>query len=116
MQQNRICSKTYQDLIRLQKTEEKLKTIKSDNIICLHSRFFNKDRKRKEERLKHLFGKKADKEEQAILIATQVIEAGMDLSCDVMHTEVSSIYSFLQRAGRCARFEMEKEKFTFMMY
>jgi len=107
---NRIESaqKTYQDLIRLQKTEEKLKTIKSDNIICLHSRFFNKDRKRKEERLKHLFGKKADKEEQAILIATQVIEAGMDLSCDVMHTEVSSIYSFLQRAGRCARFEMEK--------
>ncbi len=107
---NRVESaqKIYQDLIKLRKTNERIKAIKSENIICLHSRFFNEDRKRKEEKLKHLFGKKADKEEHAILIATQVIEAGMDLSCDVMHTEISSIYSFLQRAGRCARFENEE--------
>ena len=107
---NRVESaqKVYSDLIELRKKNEKLKAIKKENIICLHSRFFNKDRKIKEDKLKMLFGKKADKNEQAILIATQVIEAGMDLSCDVMHTEISPIYSFLQRAGRCARFEMEK--------
>lgn len=106
---NRVESaqKIYRDLIEMRKDDEKLKSIKFDNIICLHSRLFNKDRKNKEKKLKKLFGKSANKAEQAILISTQVIEAGMDLSCDVMHTEISPINSFLQRAGRCARFEME---------
>jgi CRISPR-associated endonuclease/helicase Cas3 len=81
------------------------KGIKKENIICLHSRFFDKDRKEKEEKLKNLFGKGST--ENAILISTQVIEAGMDISCDTMHTEISPINSFLQRAGRCARFENE---------
>jgi len=79
--------------------------IKRENIICLHSRFFDKDRKEKENKLKILFGR--DSKESAILISTQVIEAGMDISCDVMHTEISPVNSFLQRAGRCARFENE---------
>lgn len=107
---NRVeyAQKIYQDLIETRKANEKAQAVNSENIICLHSRFFNEDRKIKEEKLKNLFGKKANKEEQAILVATQVIEAGMDLSCDVMHTEISSIYSFLQRAGRCARFENEE--------
>lgn len=72
-------------------------------VICLHSRFFDKDRKEKEFQLKELFGKEAN-DESVILIATQVIEAGMDISCEVMHTEISPINSFLQRVGRCARF------------
>lgn len=75
------------------------------NVICLHSRFFNDDRKKKEKDIKRLFGKKSN--ESAILISTQVIEAGMDISCDVMHVEISPINSFLQRAGRCARWESE---------
>jgi CRISPR-associated endonuclease/helicase Cas3 len=79
--------------------------IEENNIICLHSRFFDKDRKEKETKLKQLFGKGSS--ENAILISTQVIEAGMDISCDVMHTEISPVNSFLQRAGRCARFENE---------
>jgi CRISPR-associated endonuclease/helicase Cas3 len=81
------------------------KIFPKDNIICLHSRFFNKDRKEKEAKLKKLFGKNS--KENAILISTQVIEAGMDISCDVMHTEISPVNSFLQRAGRCARFKSE---------
>jgi len=105
---NRVetAQKLYNDLITLQGFET-LGGLKEENIICLHSRFFDKDRKEKEKRLKGLFGKKADKKEQAILIATQVIEAGMDISCEVMHTEISPINSFLQRAGRCARFKGE---------
>ena len=75
------------------------------NIICLHSRFFDDDRKKKEEELKRLFGKES--KENAILISTQVIEAGMDISCDTMHVEISPINSFLQRAGRCSRWEGE---------
>ncbi|MFW5983134.1 MAG: CRISPR-associated helicase Cas3' [bacterium] len=75
------------------------------NIICLHSRFFDEDRKKKEQQLKILFGK--ENGEDAILISTQVVEAGMDISCDTMHLEISPINSFLQRAGRCARWENE---------
>lgn len=86
---------------------ENLSGLKAENIICLHSRFFDSDRKNKENRLKALFGKNSDSTEHAILISTQVIEAGMDISCSVMHTEISPINSFLQRAGRCARFENE---------
>jgi CRISPR-associated endonuclease/helicase Cas3 len=77
--------------------------LKKSNVICLHSRFFDEDRKKKEKDLKRLFGK--DNSESAILISTQVIEAGMDISCDIMHVEISPINSFLQRAGRCARWE-----------
>ena len=73
------------------------------NIVCLHSQFFDDDRKQKESDLKRLFGKENAK--SAILISTQVIEAGMDISCDKMHLEISPINSFLQRAGRCARWE-----------
>ncbi len=97
----------YRDLMQIKSNHLKLKSIRKENIICLHSRFFDKDRKSKESQLKSLFGKEADKNEQAILIATQVVEAGMDLSCDTMHTEISPINSFLQRAGRCARFKNE---------
>lgn len=106
---NRVEStqKIYQDLIELKKEgNPNLKEINTKNIICLHSRFFNSDRKQKENKLKSLFGK-TSLADSAILVATQVIEAGMDLSCDVMHTEVSPINSFLQRAGRCARFADE---------
>lgn len=82
-----------------------LQGLEKPDIICLHSRFFDDDRKNKEEKLKQLFGKNNGK--SAILISTQVIEAGMDISCDTMHVEISPINSFLQRAGRCARWEGE---------
>lgn len=85
-----------------------LKKIKSENttLLCIHSRFFDSERKQQELKIKEYFGKDSNKQ-NAILIATQVIEAGMDISCDVMHTEISPINSFLQRAGRCARFGNE---------
>lgn len=73
-------------------------------LICLHSRFFDKDRKVKEKRLKEVFGKGKAKKGNAILIATQVVEAGIDISCEVMHCEVAPINALLQRMGRCARY------------
>lgn len=86
---------------------------KETNVICIHSRFFGSGRKTKEEMIRNLFGRgsKAD----AILVATQVIEVGIDISCNVMHTEISPINSFLQRIGRCARFEDEKGKIFIYM-
>lgn len=101
---NRVetAQKLYKDIINYEHI-----TIEKSNIVCLHSRFFDKDRKNKEEKLKKLFGKKSNPKEHAILISTQVIEAGMDISCSVMHTEISPVNSFLQRSGRCSRFANE---------
>ncbi len=97
---NRIetAQKIFLDIVK-KKTE-------ATEVICLHSRFFDSDRKKKEQLVKAYFGKHS-KKRNVILVATQVIEAGMDISCDVMHTEISPVNSFLQRAGRCARFENE---------
>lgn len=75
-------------------------------VILLHSRFFRHDRHRKEERLRELFGKAA--RSNAILVATQVVEAGVDISCESLHTELCPINSLVQRAGRCARFVGER--------
>ncbi len=74
-------------------------------LILLHSRFFKEDRRNKEEELRSLFGKSAGS--SAILVATQVVEAGLDISCDHLHTELCPMNALVQRAGRCARFEGE---------
>lgn len=79
---------------------------KEGKTICLHSRFFDSDRKKIEGLVKNYFGRDSF-EEDVILVSTQVIEAGMDISCDTLFTEISPINSFLQRAGRCARFAYE---------
>ncbi|MGH7960977.1 MAG: CRISPR-associated helicase Cas3', partial [Candidatus Binatia bacterium] len=74
-------------------------------LLLLHSRFFKEDRHVKEEQLRSLFGKGATG--PAILVATQVVEAGLDLSCEHLHTELCPMNALVQRAGRCARFAGE---------
>ncbi|HRO86215.1 MAG TPA: CRISPR-associated helicase Cas3' [Niabella sp.] len=99
----------YNQLATHKKNSNDDDAIENTQLICLHSRFFDYDRKEKEKQLKSLFGKDAN-DQSVILISTQVIEAGMDISCEVMHTEISPISSFLQRAGRCARFSNQTGK------
>jgi CRISPR-associated endonuclease/helicase Cas3 len=77
----------------------------SIDVMLLHSRFFKEDRRRKEERLRTLFGRNSNG--QAILVATQVVEAGLDISCEHLHTELCPMNALVQRSGRCARFEGE---------
>lgn len=101
-----ICNRV-ESAQKIFKEVEKIKDSKT-KLICIHSRFYDRDRKAKEKQLKELLGKKKKNATvDLILIATQVIEAGMDISCEVMHTEISPANSFLQRIGRCARFENE---------
>lgn len=96
--------KIYSELKSIIKKEEF-----NIDIILIHSRFLDKDRSVKEERIKDLF-KKDNNSSNVILISTQVIEVGIDITSDIMHTEISSIDSFLQRIGRCARYQNEKGK------
>ncbi|OQB73556.1 MAG: CRISPR-associated endonuclease/helicase Cas3 [Deltaproteobacteria bacterium ADurb.Bin135] len=88
--------------------EEVCSKVNSDTmVILLHSRFLKEDRKKKEEAVERFFGKNRKEGESVILIATQVVEVGLDITCEVMHTEIAPASSILQRAGRCARFEGE---------
>lgn len=74
-------------------------------ISLLHSRFYKEDRDQKEKEIKAQFDtpQKEYRGPRRILIATQVIEVGLDITCDIMHTEISPASSLLQRSGRNAR-------------
>lgn len=75
----------------------------------LHSRFYQSDRNDKEERLRNEFHKDRTirTENSVIFVSTQVIEVGLDITCDVLHTELAPANAVLQRAGRCARYAGE---------
>jgi CRISPR-associated endonuclease/helicase Cas3 len=68
----------------------------------LHARFFAPDRTTKQANLDARFGRKS--RGPAILITTQVVEAGIDITSDHLHTELCPMNALVQRAGRCARF------------
>ncbi len=71
-------------------------------VLLAHSRFYDEDRARKEEAITALFSRDANNG-PAILVATQVVEVGLDISCDTLLTELAPVDSLIQRAGRCAR-------------
>jgi CRISPR-associated endonuclease/helicase Cas3 len=67
-------------------------------IILLHSRF------RREDRQKHLDDALADPTGAgSIVVSTQVIEAGVDVSATTLFTELAPWASLVQRFGRCNR-------------
>lgn len=79
-------------------------------IRLLHSRFLQADRQGKEEEIRREFGKDTSKRQirSLILVATQVVEVGLDITCDRLHTEIAPANAVLQRAGRCARYPGEE--------
>lgn len=78
-------------------------------VILLHSRFLTAERNTIEERIRQLFGKEGDRQTgSAIVVATQAIEVGVDMSCQALHTELAPANAIIQRAGRCARYAGEK--------
>jgi len=77
-------------------------------VLLLHSRFLPEDRQRIEGEIRRLFGKDDDGSRSWIVVATQVVEVGLDITCDTLHTELAPANAILQRAGRCARFPGEE--------
>lgn len=76
-------------------------------VTLLHSRFLPEDRKVKEASLQTIFAEGWQEKDDStcqVLISTQVIEAGINITSEVMHTQLCSMNALLQRAGRCARF------------
>jgi CRISPR-associated endonuclease/helicase Cas3 len=72
--------------------------------LLLHSRFLPKDRQRIEGKIRELFARDNDQNESWIVVATQAIEVGLDITCQTLHTELAPANAILQRAGRCARY------------
>lgn len=77
-------------------------------VLLLHSRFLPEDRQRIESDIRRLFSKDGDPSGSWIVVATQAIEVGLDITCEVLHTELAPANAILQRAGRCARYPGEE--------
>lgn len=78
-------------------------------VCLLHGRFLKEDRQAIEALITREFGKDKGKQTvpSLIVVATQVVEVGLDMSCAVLHTELAPGAAVLQRAGRCARYAGE---------
>ena len=89
-----------------------------DNLICYHSSFIGKDRVKKEEIIRSLFKNSSDRKndernvlgeygfnnsDACVLVSTQVSELSLDISADVMYSEIAPIDSIVQRGGRLNR-------------
>jgi CRISPR-associated endonuclease/helicase Cas3 len=97
--------KIYEDIKRMLDLDD-------NQIVLLHSRFTKIDRKEHEEKAISLIphkeqGKIAIPKGIGIVISTQVLEAGIDFSAELLLTELAPADSLIQRAGRCARYEGE---------
>ncbi|SIO61241.1 CRISPR-associated endonuclease/helicase Cas3 [Singulisphaera sp. GP187] len=83
------------------RAKEVYKSIKKDksaptNVLLVHSRFRQSDRKRLNEEL-------MEPAKDRIIVATQVVEAGVDISVQTLITELAPWSSLVQRIGRCNR-------------
>ncbi len=77
------------------------------HLLLLHSRFLPEDRARYEAEIRSAFGRGGGDGQSWIVVATQVVEVGLDITCDDLHTELAPANAIVQRAGRCARYEGE---------
>lgn len=69
----------------------------------LHARFAVADRLRMEAALQERFGREGSGRAGRVLVATQVVEASLDLDFDVMVSDLAPIGSLIQRSGRLWR-------------
>jgi len=71
--------------------------LRNFDILLIHSRFTELDRIKKVDKLKNL-------KDNYLVISTQVIEAGVDMSSDLLITEIAPANSLIQRFGRFLRY------------
>ena len=69
----------------------------------LHARFTVADRLKNEAAIQRCFGRDGAGRTGRVLVATQVVEASLDLDFDLMVTDLAPIGSLVQRAGRLWR-------------
>ncbi|MBC6136962.1 CRISPR-associated helicase Cas3' [Listeria innocua] len=72
-----------------------------EEIHLIHSQFIKKDRSAKEKAI--LKDGQKDSTKTCIWVATQVVEASLDIDFDLLFTELSDVNGLFQRMGRCYR-------------
>ncbi|MCX7732450.1 MAG: CRISPR-associated helicase Cas3' [candidate division WOR-3 bacterium] len=100
---------------RAQEIYEELKSTlgyRNEQIALLHSRFTKEDREQREMQALSLIPHKENGEVKmqagsGVVVSTQVLEAGVDFSAQLLLTELAPADSLVQRAGRCARYNGE---------
>ncbi len=80
---------------------------KGEEVVLLHSRFLPEDRNRKEDSIRERFAR-GNEDGSMIVVATQAIEVGLDITSAALHTELAPANAVIQRAGRCARYQGEE--------
>ncbi|MBC2244032.1 CRISPR-associated helicase Cas3' [Listeria booriae] len=80
---------------------EELEKIYGDEVKLIHSQFIKRDRNAKSDAIL-ADGHKAS-EGPCIWVATQVVEASLDIDFDLLFTELSDLNGLFQRMGRCYR-------------
>ncbi len=81
------------------------------NRLLIHSRFTEGDRRKKQLELERL-----KRSNEYVIVATQVIEAGIDISSNLLITDLSPMCSTIQRFGRFLRYEDEKEGVAYVWH
>lgn len=72
--------------------------------IVFHARFAQCDRQAREREILDLFGKNRNgTDPRRVVVATQVIEQSLDISFDMMFSDVAPVDLLIQRAGRLQR-------------
>jgi CRISPR-associated endonuclease/helicase Cas3 len=81
----------------------------TDWVMLLHSRFERAHRQVKEAFLQMECGPRRENWQvpRLLVVATQVVEVGLDITSQALHTELAPAASVVQRAGRCARYPGE---------
>ncbi|MBC2316131.1 CRISPR-associated helicase Cas3' [Listeria booriae] len=80
---------------------EKLEKIYGDEVKLIHSQFIKRDRNAKSDAI--LADGHKTSEVPCIWVATQVVEASLDIDFDLLFTELSDLNGLFQRMGRCYR-------------
>ena len=73
-------------------------SMNAERLVLVHSRFREDDRKKKNKAIASPFGSAG-----RVVVATQAVEAGVDISARTLITELAPWASMVQRFGRCNR-------------
>jgi len=83
----------------------KIKNIKGYEFIYLSTNIIPKERKQRIDKIKKIIkeNKEKKKKQKFIVVTTQLIEAGVDIDCEIAFRDYSTLDSIIQVAGRCNR-------------